>query len=71
MATTDPTDDCMTPANMLDTIRGLVKEAHAEPDGTKAAVKAMAVVHLFHIMDILLVAGHELPEAWKVNRNDS
>jgi len=54
----------MSAATMHATLRGLVSEVHSEPDGAKAAIKAMAVVHLFHIMDVMLSAGHDLPGAW-------
>jgi hypothetical protein len=61
-------DDPMSTEQMLDTLRGLVKEVHAAKSGRTVAIQAVAAVHVFHIMDCLMSAGHPLPEAWKVAR---
>lgn len=63
MAATKP-EDPMNPDNLLETLRGLIDECHAEQDGTRKAVKAMAVVHLAHIIDVMISAGHPFPRAW-------
>lgn len=58
-------NDPMSPDKILSTICELVADAHCEPDGGKAATKAMAVVHLFHILDVMLRSGHNVPEMWR------
>lgn len=57
-------NDLMSPEHLHETLRGLVAECYAEKDGLRKAVKAMAVVHLVGILDVMLTAGHPLPSAW-------
>ena len=63
--TTEADTDPMSPDQMLDTLRGLVREVHSAKSGRTVAVQSVAAVHVFHILDTMVSAGHELPEAWK------